>query len=192
MEQKHFDHRKKDKLWTGLVFLLGLGLLLWRYWPAGPISGPVELWPVIYGCLLLGSLIWMAKRDIERLEIPNRILGLFLALGLGHLAWSWRQLPYYLLAAFLIGAFLFAVALATKGKLGGGDIKLMALAGLYLGMNVFLALFVGALITTLVGAYWVLTKKINSQTPIALGPFLGVGIYLTYLYSDWFWAWFWA
>ena len=57
--------------------------------------------------------------------------------------------------------------------LGGGDIKLYGVLGLYLGpmgilQNIFLSSMLGSVITILL----ILAKKIDKKTPIPFGPFI--------------------
>ena len=63
----------------------------------------------------------------------------------------------------------------VRGKIGmgGGDIKLYAALGLYLGpqqivVNIFLSCFLGSL----VGLVLIFSKRAGRETPIAFGPFI--------------------
>lgn len=127
------------------------------------------------------SLLFIASvQDIRTREIPNWIpLLLFvngclsfngLASLIGLLA---TALPYLLAALF------------TNGKIGGGDIKLMASCGFMLGIT-------GGLIQSIVGLTLVLLfslvlamfcgwKQIK-QTPLPLAPFLTAGGIFAWLF----------
>ncbi len=72
----------------------------------------------------------------------------------------------------LIVAWLFYKMRGVVG-LGGGDIKLYGILGIYLGIegiinNIFLSCLLGSLISGLL----ILTKKMSKDTPIAFGPFI--------------------
>jgi leader peptidase (prepilin peptidase)/N-methyltransferase len=78
------------------------------------------------------------------------------------------------------GAFGFAVPLFVtwlfyklRGQvgLGGGDIKLFGILGLFLGpvgisFNIFFSCFIGAII----GLFMIATKKITKENPLPFGP----------------------
>jgi len=80
------------------------------------------------------------------------------------------------------GLFLLAYLISRKG-LGGGDVKFMAAAGLYLGFDGILpAMLIGTVIAALTGLALIALKKINRKDTIPLAPFLFVGILLTVLF----------
>ena len=80
--------------------------------------------------VLLGLSVW---HDWRHRRIPNRLLALFAGLGLAHSLWpSGPGLPWALGGA-LLGAGAFA-PLYLRGGMGGGDIKLMATTGLWVGL----------------------------------------------------------
>jgi leader peptidase (prepilin peptidase)/N-methyltransferase len=85
---------------------------------------------------------------------------------------------------------MFAIAWFTGG-FGGGDIKLMAAAGLYLGTaDIVLAFLVGACLGAVYGLFMVLRKKAGRKSAIAFGPFLSAGIVISLLSGgriiDWY------
>lgn len=96
------------------------------------------------------------------------------------LIFSFFRLPYsFWLVGGLIG-FLAPLAVTwifykIRGQvgLGGGDIKLFGILGIYLGplgifFNIFMSCFLGALI----GILLIALKKTSKDRPIAFGPFI--------------------
>ena len=70
--------------------------------------------------------------------------------------------------------------------MGGGDIKLLAMIGAFLGWKaVFPVIFFSSLIGSLVGVPVMLIQKADSRLAIPFGPFLAVGalIYLFWGYD---------
>jgi prepilin signal peptidase PulO-like enzyme (type II secretory pathway) len=95
-------------------------------------------------------------------------------------AYSLYYFPWnHWLYGFLIG-LLFPLGVTwafyiLKGQigLGGGDIKLFAILGLYLGPrliihNIFFSCFLGSII----GLSLILSRKISKDNPIPFGPFI--------------------
>ena len=77
------------------------------------------------------------------------------------------------------GLFLLVYLLSSKG-LGGGDVKFMAVAGLYLGFsNTVPAILYGTVLAALTGLILLMTKKIGRKDAIPLVPFLFAGIIIT-------------
>ena len=85
------------------------------------------------------------------------------------------------LAGFLLaGAVLLLVYFVSRKGLGGGDVKLMTVAGLYLGYDGALsALLYGSVLAALSALVLILGKKMTAKDTIPLVPFLYVGILLT-------------
>jgi len=161
--------------------VLGLLLLLWR----GGTLAPFAL--LQYEILLVFGYA-AAVCDIKTKKIPNLLVLVMLG------AWLLSMLPQFALhmdAAMrvLLDAFLgFAVAgglfmlvyLVSRKGLGGGDVKLMAVAGLYLGMNgVLPTMLYGSILAGLCGVVLILMKRIGRKDAIPLAPFLYIGMLIT-------------
>ena len=77
------------------------------------------------------------------------------------------------------GLFLLVYLLSRKG-LGGGDVKFMAAAGLYLGLtSTVSAILYGTILAALTGSVLILLRKIGRKDTIPLVPFLFAGIMIT-------------
>jgi len=77
------------------------------------------------------------------------------------------------------GLFLLVYLISKKG-LGGGDVKFMAAAGLYLGFSGTIpAILYGTVLAAVAGLILILLKKINRKDTMPLAPFLFVGIMIT-------------
>ena len=85
------------------------------------------------------------------------------------------------LAGFLTGGLIFWLVYAiSRGGLGGGDVKLAATSGLYLGLDGVLSMMLyGSVLAASTGVVLILLKKIKPKDQIPLVPFLYVGILLT-------------
>lgn len=143
---------------------------------------------VLFSGLVVCSLI-----DLDYQIIPDRVnLVLFLA---GFLLLSLQSTA--LLVNGLIGAVvgfgvLFLIAVASKGGMGGGDVKLAAVLGLYLGWsNILLALFLSSLIGSIVGLTWAAIKRKNLKTALPFGPFLSIASMIVILWGQEILNWYW-
>ena len=78
------------------------------------------------------------------------------------------------------GGLFLVVYLVSRQGLGGGDVKFMAAAGLYLGFGLTLpAILYGTVLAALTGLILVLLKKIKRKDTMPLAPFLYIGILIT-------------
>lgn len=125
--------------------------------------------------ILLTCMLAIAFIDWEHMIIPDELsLGL-LVLGLAISPWSSTGLVGALIGASVGGGLLLLVGILWEKfrgieAMGGGDVKLMAAAGAFLGLgNVLLIIFLGAFLGALVGA--VMMRR-TGQSKIAFGTFL--------------------
>ena len=86
-------------------------------------------------------------------------------------------MPEQLIAGAAAGGFLLAFALAYPRGMGMGDVKLAAVLGLFLGRSVAVAILVGVLTATLVGAGVMARVGVEKgrKTAVPFGPFLALG-----------------
>jgi leader peptidase (prepilin peptidase) / N-methyltransferase len=133
---------------------------------------------VLLGLVLIAILVPVALIDLEHRIIPNKITlpAALAALGIG-LATRPSGVPEQLIAAAAAGGFLLLFVLAYPRGMGMGDVKLAAVLGLFLGASVAVALFVGVLAGTIVGAAVMARRGVAAgrKTAVPFGPFLAFG-----------------
>lgn len=101
----------------------------------------------------------------------------------------------HLSGLFSVSLLLLVIYLVTRGKgIGGGDIKLMAAAGLVLGLGQnIVAFLIGCILATIIHPIRMKVQHLDSM--LAFGPYLSVGIVLSMLFGrqivDWYLAAFW-
>lgn len=80
----------------------------------------------------------------------------------------------------MAGVLFLLVYLISRKGLGGGDVKFMAAAGLYLGLSgVLPAMLWGAILAAITGLVLIASKKMGRKDTIPLIPFLYIGIVMT-------------
>lgn len=132
-------------------------------------------------------LIRIAYIDNKTMEIPDK---LNFILGICGLV-SCIQNPTLLLMERLIGLVLISVpmyllCLAIPDAFGGGDIKLTAAMGFYLGWRILIVgVYIGFLIGGAQAAYLLASKKVRKgeSAHMAFGPALCVGILVSMLWG---------
>jgi leader peptidase (prepilin peptidase)/N-methyltransferase len=159
------------ELTTALIFL---GL----YLRAGITP---ELGVFFIFCAALIAVFWI---DIDHMVIPDAITYGLVPVGLAAAAAgllpdvSWKSSLIGIVFGALvlyIPAFVYEIVRGTEG-LGGGDVKLLAMIGAFLGpVGVFFVLLVSSLIGSVAGVIGMALGKAGSTTQIPFGPFLVVG-----------------
>ena len=136
------------------------------------------------GCTLFSALLTLAVIDARTMEIPFGINVFIFILGLVRLFTDLNNWPLYLIGFAAVSGFFLLVYLITGGRgLGGGDIKLMAAAGLLLGWkNILLSLMIAAIVATVV--HLIRMAIVKAGKMLAFGPYLSIGIFIAFLFGD--------
>ncbi|MCR4755119.1 MAG: prepilin peptidase [Lachnospiraceae bacterium] len=132
-------------------------------------------------CLLISALITLSVIDWRTYEIPIGINIFILALGLIATAIHYTDWLNHVIGFLAVSVFIYIIILATKGRgMGGGDMKLMAAAGLLLGWKeIILAFILGCILGSIIH---VIRMKISkAEHVLAFGPYLSLGILITVL-----------
>lgn len=167
-----------------LVEILTAALFAGVYWRWG-VS-----WETLAGWILVIILVSTAFIDLDEGIIPDVITIPAVAIGLaisfstiGFFPASWGALAF--------SGVLFLVAILSNGGMGGGDVKLAAVIGVFAGIpgaiiTLLLASFLGAIF----GITLMALGKAGRKTPVKFGPFLAIGAYTAYLFSNQIVAWY--
>ncbi|KAB3537361.1 prepilin peptidase [Alkaliphilus pronyensis] len=95
-----------------------------------------------------------------------------------------RALLTNLLGLLLAGGFFLLIAIISKGAMGGGDIKLMAVLGFWFGIKeVVLITFLSFLIGGILSLVFILLKLKEKKDFIPFGPFIVVATIATIFYG---------
>lgn len=139
--------------------------------------------------LLTSALIVIAVIDWRTYEIPFGLNVFITALGIAAVVNKLVNRDFTGIIDNLIGAvsvsgFLLILFLVTKGRgIGGGDIKLMAAAGLLIGVkNVILAFIIGCVLGSVI--HVIRMKVSKADHVLAFGPYLAVGIFAASLWGE--------
>ena len=138
----------------------------------------------VFYCLLVSALIVLSVIDWRTYEIPIGINIFILTLGVIHLLTDLKNWPIYIIGFFSVSIFLFLIVVLSKCRaMGGGDVKLMAVAGLLIGwQNIVLALFLGCIIGSVI--HIIRMKVSDAESMLAMGPYLSVGIFIAAMWGN--------
>lgn len=133
-----------------------------------------------------------AAWDFRKHRVPNQLVlamaGSWALVMAPQLILRWDTARAYLLSGLIgavMGGLIFLIVyLISRHGLGGGDVKFMTAAGLYLGFSgVMPTMLMGSVLAAIVGIVLIAMKKIDRKGQIALVPFLYIGIVLTMLFQ---------
>jgi leader peptidase (prepilin peptidase) / N-methyltransferase len=167
------------ELVTGLLFVLALaerGLTL-------------DLIPAL---LLVSGLVAITGIDLDHqlipdvISIPGIVVGLAVSTLTGRPGWLDS-----LIGVVIGGGIFLLIIVASRGGMGGGDMKLGAMLGAFLGWKLAL---VAILIAILAGGVFaiavLLLRRKGRKDPVPFGPFLALGGAVSLFWGESLLAWY--
>ncbi len=141
--------------------------------------------------LFISSLIVISYIDIDFQIIPDIISlpAILISILLSILVFN-RDVLITLIATILGGGIFWLIGklyelFAKKEGLGGGDVKLMAFFGAYLGIkSILFIIFVSSFLGTIYGLALIAFKGKKTSYAIPFGPFLSFGALLYLFYGE--------
>lgn len=173
---------------TGLVFLL-------VFWKFGITISTLSYWAFLSWLLALSMI------DLDTMTLPNPLTQSGLILGLSFQLITILETNFQvsnLLNSLMIGIIGAVVGLwlfdltSILGSIafgqtvmGGGDAKLAAMMGAWLGWKyLLLASFIACALGAFVGGGAIALGWLNRRQPMPFGPFLAMGAGLTVIWGD--------
>ena len=166
--------------WRYPAIELICGLLYVGLYHRFGLSAQGLVFTLLATCLVIVSFIDLAHKIIpDSITLPGIIVGLLASLLITPVTfWS------ALMGVLLGGGLFFLVAVVSHGGMGGGDIKLIAMIGAFLGWQAVLTtIFLGALSGTVAGLGLIVLKKKKRKDPLPFGPFLALGAMLAMVWG---------
>jgi leader peptidase (prepilin peptidase)/N-methyltransferase len=135
--------------------------------------------------LLLAALVAIAGIDVDHqiipdvITLPGVIAGAALSIAIHPARWLDT-----LLGIVVGGGLFFVIILVSGGGMGGGDMKLGAMMGAFLGWKlVLLAILLGVFAGGAVAVALLATGSRGRKDPVPFGPFLALGAVLSLLWG---------
>ncbi len=160
------------ELMTAILFTISPFLVGWS-------KELIIAWSLISLCMIV------IVSDIKYMIIPDRVNLFFLILFLIELMFIQTESWWDPLAGLLVGiAVPLVIILVSRGGMGGGDMKLLAVFGILLGWKlVLLSFFLATLFGTVVGIIGMMMGFIKKGKPFPFGPFLVMGALIAYFFG---------
>lgn len=156
-------------------------------WRFGPSWGLAAM--AVFGLFLAACTV----SDVHHGVIPDVFTLPAIAAGLvlSWLAGSWEAMVRAALSVLGMGAVFLAAAVASGGGMGGGDVKMAAAVGAFLGLRPSaVALFLCLLAGGVYAAVMLLTRRMTRGSAFPFGPFIAFGAVLSALFWPELYLWY--
>jgi len=167
----------------------------------GAIAGVALLWrfdftiELFVFALLISALVAQSIVDAATHRLSRRITMGTIILGapLLVIAAIVRDDPGRLVVSFACTVLLFSVFLLlwvlSRGGIGGGDVRLAIVMGMYLGWlgakYVLVAVLVASVSAGVVALVLLISRRATRTTRLAFGPYLAFGTLVSVMVGDW-------
>ncbi len=138
-------------------------------------------------CAALLAIIWI---DIHHqiipdcISLPGIVIGFLFSFITPHLTWFDSLIGLVAGGGILYGIALLYYLLRKQQGMGGGDIKLLAMIGAFLGwQSLLFVIFISSVTGTIIAIPIMLIEKQGVKTKIPFGPFLSIAA-MIYLFFD--------
>ena len=140
-------------------------------------------------CLIISTFI-----DLEHQIIPDEVVIPTMAVGLLlNILIHWENLPDYLMGFALGGGIIFLIVVLSRGGMGGGDIKLFATVGMFLGLRLtVLAMLLSFISGSIAGLILIILNLKKTKDAIPFGPFIALGSVVSLFMGDRIISWYWG
>ena len=139
----------------------------------------VHLAKLVFLMIFQYFMVLYTWTDLEQRVIFDRMLIPFAVIGLISVPLLDRVLTDHLMAAAVGGIVFLVLAVLTKGGIGGGDIKLVAALGLWLGSDMLMTVVIAGIVLGGMAALILLaTGKRKKGDFFAYGPYFTISAQL--------------
>jgi len=147
--------------------------------------------------ILSSALIIIAFIDLQEqiipdvISLPGIVVGLILSFIVPYMSFINSAL-----GALVGGGIILIIAgvgsiIFKKEAMGGGDVKLTAMIGAFLGWRyILISLFLGFFLGALTGIILIMTKIKKREDAIPFGPFIALGSIITLLWGEKIISWY--
>lgn len=163
---------------TGAIYLL-IFLVYGR-------SYQTLIYALLSSALIIISFIDLDEQIIpDEISLPGIIIGFVLSFIVPYISYL-----NSILGIIVGGGIIFLIALAglaifKKEAMGGGDVKLAAMIGAFIGWKyIIISLFIGFFIGAIAGILLILLKIKNRDDLVPFGPFIVLGSLITILWGE--------
>lgn len=141
-------------------------------------------------CLLFSALLALSLIDFKTYEIPVGFQYVIFVLAVCRTILDRANWSEHIIGFFAVSVVLYLMYVISKGAaIGGGDVKLMAVCGLFVGWKLIIfAFLLGCIVGSVVH---IIRMKLSGESHVlAMGPYLSIGVFVAALWGNQILTWY--
>ena len=176
--------------YPGVEFLTGLVYVI--IYQIYGLSVQSLIYIILSSALIIIAFIDLNEQVIpEVISLPGIVVGLILSFFVHHISFVNSALGIVIGGGIILVIRLAGSAIFKKEAMGGGDIKLAAMIGAFLGWRyIIISLFLGFFLGAIAGIFLIMSKIKSKEDVVPFGPFIILGSFITFLWGKNILSWY--
>lgn len=165
------------ELITGLIYLLIY--LIYGF------SIQTLIYIVLASALIIVAFIDLNEQIVpDVISLPGIVIGLIISFFVPYISFINSGLGVVAGGGIILIIGLVGSVIFKKEAMGGGDVKLAAMIGAFLGWRyIVISLFLGFFLGALAGIFLIISKIKSREDVVPFGPFIVLGSFITLLWG---------
>ena len=141
--------------------------------------------------ILSSALIIIAFIDLNEqivpdvISLPGIVIGFIISFFVPYISFINSALGVFVGGGIILVIGLVGSVIFKKEAMGGGDVKLAAMIGAFLGWRyIIISLFLGFFLGAVAGIFLIVSKIKNKEDVVPFGPFIALGSMITLLWGE--------
>lgn len=171
-------------------FLTGLTYLI--IYLAYGLSVQTLIYIILSSALIIIAFIDLNEQIVpDVISLPGIVIGFIISFFVPYISYMNSALGVLVGGGIILIIGLAGSVIFKKEAMGGGDVKLAAMIGAFLGWRyIIISLFLGFILGALAGILLILSKIKSREDAIPFGPFIVLGSFITLLWGDKIISWY--
>ncbi|HAJ32596.1 MAG TPA: prepilin peptidase [Candidatus Atribacteria bacterium] len=141
---------------------------------------------ILSSALIIITFIDLNEKIVpDVISLPGIVIGFIISFFVPYISFINSALGVVVGGGIILVIGLIGTAIFKKEAMGGGDVKLAAMIGAFLGWRyIIISLFLGFFLGALAGIILILSKIKSREDVVPFGPFIVIGSLITLLWGE--------
>jgi len=172
------------ELLTGLIYLI--------IYLAYGLSAQALIYIILSSALVIIAFIDLNEQIVpDVISLPGIVIGFIISFFVPYISFVNSALGVLVGGGIILIIGLAGSVIFKKEAMGGGDVKLAAMIGAFLGWRyIVISLFLGFFLGALAGIFLIMSKIKSREDTVPFGPFIVLGSFITLLWGEKIISWY--
>ena len=172
------------ELLTGLIYLI-------IYLTYG-LSVQTLIYIILSSALIIIAFIDLNEQIVpDVISLPGIVIGFIISFFIPYISFINSALGILVGGGIILIIGLAGSLIFKKEAMGGGDVKLAAMLGAFLGWRyIVISLFLGFFLGALAGIFLIISKIKSREDTVPFGPFIVLGSFITLFWGEKIISWY--